>query len=188
MLSTYHESSLTNNTRTIKILSTSFQVLEGSDLCHDTLSWELLLLTFQWTTNFIKYGFVYVYWSFEVAGHDSSLQRFTLAAHLPLHSVFPTLFEKPMAEWKHILNGDETRTKNHLTGLLEVMEEEYVVIVAMGMVGAKKQLRASHTNTVFLPSDKPTLCHSECRSYLRNIQARVTPTPNKWVELSTRIV
>lgn len=64
-----------------------------------------------------------------------------------------------MAERKHILNRDETGTKNHLTRLLEAMEEEYVVIIAMGIVGAKRQLRASHTNTVFLPSDKPTLCH-----------------------------
>lgn len=161
------------------------KVSEGSeDLCHDTLSWQLLLLTFQWTTNFTKYGFVYIYWSFKVAGHDPSLQRFILAAHPPLHSAFLVLFEKLTAERKHISNGDETRTKNHLTSLLEVMEQEYVVIIAMDMVGAMKQLRASHTITVFPPSGKPTLCHSECKSYLRNIQAHVTPTPNKWVNYS----
>ena len=145
-----------NNTRTIKILSNPTKILSGTrfsegleHLCHNTLSWELLLWPFQWTINFIKYGLVCVYWSFKVVGHDCSPQRFILAAHLPLHSAFPVLFEKLKAEWKHTLNRDETRTKNYLTSLPEVMEEEYVVIIAIGTVRAKRQLRAPHTNTSF---------------------------------------
>lgn len=30
-----------------------------------------------------------------------------------------------MAEWKNILNEDAAKTKSHLMGLTEVMEEEY---------------------------------------------------------------